>query len=166
MPMFGVIFEMNLDLVTYDRTVYSFLQWVSELGGLYSALFAIFSVLMKIIHYKGLDFYVVSNIYTRKQILKNGDEDDLSESESGDDANQKLDLNKVSVIKSNMVRFSPCKSQCRKLLNEEENLFPEGLDRFYAEYNLGSFLACIEKRQNEIDRINVRIGRKNSENFV
>ena len=57
--MFGVVYEMNLDLLTYKRTVYSFLEWVSELGGLVSALMAFFAVVNKIFMYQALDFSMV-----------------------------------------------------------------------------------------------------------
>ena len=43
--MFAVVYELNLDLVTYSRTVYSFLEWVAEIGGLTSALLAVFAII-------------------------------------------------------------------------------------------------------------------------
>ena len=39
---FGVTYEMNLDLTEYNRKVYGFLDWLSDLGGLSSALLALF----------------------------------------------------------------------------------------------------------------------------
>ena len=66
--LYGVVYEMNFDLVTYKRTVYSFLEWVSELGGLASALFALFSIVSKIFQYQAIDFYMVQELYKRSQL--------------------------------------------------------------------------------------------------
>ena len=60
LPQFGVVFEMNHDLKSHERTVYSFLEWLSEIGGLYGAFFGIFSVLLKMIQYRAIDYYIVS----------------------------------------------------------------------------------------------------------
>ena len=48
---FGVAYEMSLDLITYERTVYGFLEWVSDLGGLASALIAFQAVILKMLMY-------------------------------------------------------------------------------------------------------------------
>ena len=40
LSQFGVVYEVNLDLTTYTRTVYSFLDWVSDIGGLSTAIAA------------------------------------------------------------------------------------------------------------------------------
>ena len=50
---------MDLDLVTYQRTVYSFLDWLSDLGGLTSALTAVFAIVLKIVMYQAMDYYMV-----------------------------------------------------------------------------------------------------------
>ena len=44
---FGVAYELSLDLMTYERTVYGFLDWVSDLGGLASAVVAAYAVILK-----------------------------------------------------------------------------------------------------------------------
>ena len=39
---------MNLDLITYRRAVYNLLEWVSQIGGLSSALFNVYFVIFKV----------------------------------------------------------------------------------------------------------------------
>ena len=48
---FGVAYEMSLDLITYERTVYGFLEWLSDLGGLASALVAVQALILKALLY-------------------------------------------------------------------------------------------------------------------
>ena len=48
---FGVAYEMSLDLMTYERTVYGFLEWLSDLGGLASALIAVQAIVLKMLMY-------------------------------------------------------------------------------------------------------------------
>ena len=43
---FGVVYEMQLDFTSHERKVYGFLDWLSDLGGLISALMAAFGVLL------------------------------------------------------------------------------------------------------------------------
>ena len=106
LPQFGVVFEMNHDLKTYQRTIYSFLEWLSEIGGLYGALYAIFSVLLKLISYRAIDYYIVGQLYSRDQV---GGNLELYE-KSDNDEDKTLDFTKISVLKSNLVKFSPCKA--------------------------------------------------------
>ena len=42
---------MSLDLITYERTVYGFLEWLSDLGGLATTLIAVQAVILKIAMY-------------------------------------------------------------------------------------------------------------------
>ena len=60
--------------------------------------------------------------------------------EKSDDEDEKLDFSKISVLKSNLVKFSPCKAQCRRILNVEENLFLNGLDKLEESIDITSFL--------------------------
>ena len=48
---FGVVYEMNLDSVWHERKVYGFLDWLSDIGGLVSALMAGFAVILRICMY-------------------------------------------------------------------------------------------------------------------
>ena len=48
---FGVVYEMHLDLTSHERIVYGFLDWLSDLGGLVSALMAAFGIILRIFMY-------------------------------------------------------------------------------------------------------------------
>ena len=43
---FGVAYEMSFDIVKYERTVYSLLDWLSDIGGLASALMSILGIIL------------------------------------------------------------------------------------------------------------------------
>lgn len=62
---FGVVYEMNLDSVWHERKVYGFLDWLSDLGGLVSALMAVFAIIFKIFMYQALDYFMVERLFTR-----------------------------------------------------------------------------------------------------
>ena len=62
---FGVVFEMSLDLVEHQRQVYGFLDWLSDCGGLASALTAMIGILGNILMFELLDFYMVEQLYSR-----------------------------------------------------------------------------------------------------
>ena len=70
-------------------------------------------------------------------------DDDPDEPGSDDDDskdNNKLDIDKVNVFKSNLARFMPAKLGCHKLLNDEEKLFLKGLEHYAKRINLGNFI--------------------------
>ena len=64
----GVIFEMNLDMTSINRVVYSFVDWLSDLGGLSKTITSIVSVFFLMLKYNELDFYMVSKLYTRREV--------------------------------------------------------------------------------------------------
>ena len=90
LSQFGVVYEVNLDLTSYTRTVYSFLDWVSDIGGLSSAIAAFQAFLLNIFFYQALDYFMVSELYGRKQ-LKGRVEPEGSESndDKGDPDDEK-----------------------------------------------------------------------------
>ena len=79
LPQFGVVFEMNHNLKTYQRTIYSFLEWLSEIGGLYGALYAIFSVVLKLIQYRAIDYFIVGQLYSRDQVVGDSEPSEKSD---------------------------------------------------------------------------------------
>ena len=131
---FGIVFEMSPDLIKYQRTVYSFLEWLSEVGGLLSALLSVLTVVLKIFMYKAIDFYMVQQLYDRREVS-----DDQKISIKEGEEKEKLKLEKVSILKSNLVRFSPCKLKCSKMLNKEERLFINGLKHYEKKIDLENF---------------------------
>ena len=61
---------MNLDSIWHERKVYGFLDWLSDIGGLVSALMAGFAVILRICMYQALDFHMVERLFTREQLEK------------------------------------------------------------------------------------------------
>ena len=54
---------MSLDLRTYDREVYNFLDWLGDLGGLYDGIRGIFMIFLAVMTYQRYDTYMVSRLY-------------------------------------------------------------------------------------------------------
>ena len=166
---FGVVYEMNLDSVWHERKVYGFLDWLSDIGGLVSALMAGFAIILRICMYQALDFHMVERLFTREQLeqevhdLGGGSKLSMSKIVVGDQILEenskytKLDLGKVSVIKSNAVRFMPPKIQCRRCLRDEEKLFIKGLEHYYKRINLGNFFGTVEKLRRDVSAIKARL---------
>ena len=63
---------MSLDLRTYDREVYNFLDWLGDVGGLNDGLRGIFMLFLSVLTYKRYDSYMVSQLY--QQESKNEDQ--------------------------------------------------------------------------------------------
>ena len=56
-------FEMSQNLATVDREVYTALDWVGDLGGLFDGLSLIFSLVLAILTYKNYDTYMVAKLF-------------------------------------------------------------------------------------------------------
>ena len=54
---------MSLNLRTYDREVYNFLDWLGDLGGLYDGIRGIFMIFLGVMTYQRYDTYMVSRLY-------------------------------------------------------------------------------------------------------
>ena len=69
----AITFELSLDQESYYRTVYSFLDYLSELGGLFSALGRICLVIATSLNYFGsFQFVMADNFFYRSgQVYKN-----------------------------------------------------------------------------------------------
>ena len=64
----GVVFEMDLDMTSYDRRVYTVLDWLSDVGGLAGAMFAGIRVLSLLFLSNDLEWYLISKLYKRDQL--------------------------------------------------------------------------------------------------
>ena len=82
--------------------------------------------------------------------------DQATKDENND--NQRLDLAKVNVFKSNLIRFMPPKIQCRRILRDEEKLFIKGLEHYYKRINLGNFFGTVEKLRLDMETIKKKLG--------
>ena len=58
-----ISFEMNLDLLTIQRTYYSLLDVLADIGGLMSITLEIFAICLVIINYQHLENYMAVNLF-------------------------------------------------------------------------------------------------------
>ena len=54
---------MNLDLLSTERTVYGFLDWIGNIGGLYDGLMLILNFIVSFWNYKFYTAFMVSYLY-------------------------------------------------------------------------------------------------------
>ena len=130
---FGVTYEMSLNKDHYTRTVYSSLDWLSDIGGISTAISAMFGLLIKVLMYQEVDFYLISKLYKRKHIVEgktsddetvnSDDEKDTPETEKTDESDEYLSLDRINMFKVNICRFMPEKLRCKRLIRKEEQLF-------------------------------------------
>ena len=64
-----VTFELDLNLTVIDRAVYSFLDWLGDLGGFGEALFYMGTFLMFILNYGQFDQMMVTSLYRAKSLV-------------------------------------------------------------------------------------------------
>ena len=62
----GIVYEMNLDIRHVQRNVFSLLDWLGDVGGLFEILFIFFSLIMSVYHYKTFEIYMVRKLYKKK----------------------------------------------------------------------------------------------------
>ena len=119
---------MNLDLIVTERTVYSYLDWVGDIGGLNDGLRIFFVVIASILNYNFYQSYLISHLFridendplnlskkfnrrmTVSEKMKFGTESLVSEH-----ANKILDYRKLYTIK--MLFFECMSKSCRHSLN-------------------------------------------------
>ena len=66
----GISYEIDLDMTSYSRKIYSVLDLVSDVGGLAGALFAGMRVLCTVLRSGELELFLVSKLYTKKELRK------------------------------------------------------------------------------------------------
>ena len=62
-----IVFEINLNLKRLRRSVYSVLDWIGDIGGLFEALSIIFGMLIGMYHYKTFEQYMAKKLFMWKQ---------------------------------------------------------------------------------------------------
>ena len=100
-----------------------------------------------------------------KRVSKVTSENDESTKDEKNDG-QRLDLDKVNVFKSNLIRFMPPKIQCRRILKDEEKLFIKGLEHYYKRINLGNFFGTVEKLRLDMETIKKQLGTPDGEESI
>ena len=59
----SIVYEMSLDRVRIQRNVFSLLDWIGDVGGLFEAMFIFFSIIIAAYHYKTFEIYMVRKLY-------------------------------------------------------------------------------------------------------
>ena len=162
---------MNLDLVEYKRSVYNFLEWVAEMGGLATALLSIFGLVFNILMMNTLEYFLVEQVYERSELkaLKSdggpdGDpkpinddgekqHDDAEKQHDDDTDDEPLKLAKVNICRANIARMAPAKCRCREKLNKEEDLFLYGLKDLSQKANIITIMKQLSEMQKTIDEL-------------
>ena len=62
----SITVEMNLDLMTYERTIYTMFDLLSDIGGLSSILISIFAVIASTWNYDKFDNMMVAHLFKIK----------------------------------------------------------------------------------------------------
>ena len=74
--MNAVTFELSLSIEVHDRKVYSMLDILSDLGGLYGALRIIFFFTVTFFQYRGSHMFILRDmLYSKDQSFRREDEE-------------------------------------------------------------------------------------------
>ena len=57
---------MDPDVITYERSVYNIVEFISDAGGLASACLILLQGLVMLFRYRELEWYMVSKLFTKK----------------------------------------------------------------------------------------------------
>ena len=75
------------------------LDWVADIGGLSSAMTAVFFLFLKLVKFQAVDFYLISRLYTRTQLdsgkTSDDEEPELDETKDKDES-EFLSLNLIN----------------------------------------------------------------------
>ena len=72
----AITFEMSMNLNEYTRTVYSIMDFMSELGGLFSAITLIFGTIIGVLQYRGMYMIVTSLMLKSRERFNQSNKDD------------------------------------------------------------------------------------------
>ena len=63
----SVTIEMDLSLIAYERTLYTFFELLSDVGGLSGILVTIFTVIVSIWNFNSFENIMVSNLFKMRK---------------------------------------------------------------------------------------------------
>ena len=108
-----VTFEFDLTLYRVDRDVYSVLDWVGDVGGLYEGVYLILYVILLFTQFHDFEHFLIEYLFIKS-------EDELD----SENQNNFLDGKKTSWLRQKLISIFPknCRSKCCSL-SKEEKLF-------------------------------------------
>ena len=62
----GIVYEMNLDRMRIQRNVFSLLDWLGDVGGLFEIIFVFSSILVSIYNFQTFEIYMVRKLFKKK----------------------------------------------------------------------------------------------------
>ena len=117
----SVTFEMNLTKKIYLRSVYSSLDFISDIGGLFGALMPLFTAILTIFNFYASYQFIMHDLFTTRQDSKEEDEgqDELVNTKG----KKKLKVKTAGSFKRfvqektvhNNVQWNSCKTMCLNL---------------------------------------------------
>ena len=60
-----ITFEFDLNLYRIDRDVYSVLDWVGDVGGLFEGLYIPFKVISGFFYFRALEHFLIERLYVK-----------------------------------------------------------------------------------------------------
>ena len=66
----SITFEMDLNLTTYERNVFTLFDMLSDIGGLSGILMTSFSIFMAVLNFHAFDNMMVSELYKEKKTFE------------------------------------------------------------------------------------------------
>ena len=61
-----ISYELSLDRTLIQRNVFSFLDWLGDVGGLLEILFIFYSLIYQVYHYQTFEEYLTRKLYRKK----------------------------------------------------------------------------------------------------
>ena len=65
-----ISYEMLLDRLSIERTIYSTLDWVGDIGGLGSALASTFSLILLLYNWNIISYKIIQNTIDKKKLIE------------------------------------------------------------------------------------------------
>ena len=141
-------YEFDLNLYRIDRDVYSVLDWIGDVGGLFEGLVILFSALVALANFNSLDHYLIEGLY-KKQPLEDMDPDSNKKlSKSDYDVNLRRQRTWMLRQKFDSCLTAACKRIicCNFLrLSREERMFAQARDHFVHEVDIVQFLKKVRR---------------------
>ena len=79
----SIIYERDLDFHRVDREVYSILDWLGDVGGLYEALKIICGIFLSVVNFLQFENFLVSQLFKKESDDKDEDDDKKTLSRAG-----------------------------------------------------------------------------------
>ena len=149
----AITYELSSTNIKYYRQVYSFLDWLGNIGGLYGAVSTIFGSIVFIFQFSGTNMFLMAEMFsshatTTKEMPSDSslNQKDVRRPKKLRDQNfrNNVQWNCCRVLVSNFQRMCPRKCLCCCLrMNHRDRIFTEGYRSLEKEIHVTYFLKQI-----------------------